>query len=142
MKEVTFRGVVIATPKVISIIPDARYKPLINKRLPIAESHAVQVTIGPVPDEHSDAQRRLFHKLCSIYAREHNSTKADVKWMAKCEWGVTREVEVKGERYLLVKSTSEYTMSEYRALIDGLINHMLDDGIEIDAEYIEWRGLR
>lgn len=128
----------------LTLEPDAYFRALLLNCLHDLDpkSPRVQVTLEPEPDMQTDAQRRFFHKLCDIYGKAHNSTKEDVKWMAKCEFGITRQVTVEGESYLWVKSTSEYSKEEYTALIDRFIGHMAEDGIDIDSEVLEWRGMK
>lgn len=128
---------------IISFEVDAYFRAIVGSNLMDLEPpYRVQVTIEPEPDGQTQSQRNFFHKLCKLYGAEHNSTWEDVKEFFKRQFGVTREVEVAGERFLWVKSTANYTKGEYSALLDRVVAHMLHDGISMDNEYLEYKAMR
>ena len=149
MNKTTFVGKVTRVDKpyretgILSFEVDNFFRALVGSNLMDLEPpYRVQVTIEPEPDGQTQSQRAFFHKLCDIYGRVHNSTKEDCKEFMKRQFGVTREVEVSGERFLWVKSTANYTKKEYSDLIDRVIGHMAEDGITIDNERLEWQAMR
>ena len=93
--------------------------------------------------EGTDRQRKAYFALLEEFwvsgCHSYDVTNfEDFKFEIKRRLGVTKEVIVNGEKYIYVKSFSEYTKKERREIIDRLIVDM--DMAQVQtAKYYEIR---
>jgi len=81
----------------------------------------------------TDSQNKAMHALLMEYYSTgmHSvpeGTFNDFKDYMKAQYGVFKEINIKGERYKLLKSWSDYNRDERRAFIDKLISEIHQSG--------------
>jgi hypothetical protein len=107
----------------------------------------VKVTFERWSEHGTDAQNRLFHKLLSDYQKSGNSsfdTIQDTKDYLKHTFGEVGEMMyINGKPFFNgLKSWSQFTVNQRRKTIDGLIGMMLECGMDIDTEVVQWEDMK
>lgn len=76
-----------------------------------------QIDIGD--EKKSSQQERFFHALCGVIAKFTGDDKEDIKMRIKFSVLPLHEVHVNGVSYMVPKSTTRLTKTEYNQLIEA-----------------------
>jgi hypothetical protein len=101
----------------------------------------VNIKISRPEEPSTDRQNRAMHSLLAAYYvtglhSMPNGTLEDFKNYMKCQYGVTYEIEVKGQKYIVLKSWADYSKRQRREFIDGLISEVHQSGAYAESEKI------
>jgi hypothetical protein len=101
----------------------------------------VNIKISKPETPGTDRQNKAAHALLTAYyiTGLHSmpeGTPEDFKNYMKCQYGVKYEVEIKGQKYTVLKSWADYSREERMTFIDGLISEIHQSGAYAESEKI------
>lgn len=145
MNDTEFKAV-ITSKYPLTLKPHDRWNSLVQNNLNAYDAgKPVRVKIVDWSDEISSQMFDYFHVLRDAYlcsGLSPCSSKSELKEHLKIEHGVSRIKLICGEKYIFVKSTTDYTSKEGVKLIDGTLDEMAQAGVDLTPFMPEWQELR
>lgn len=103
----------------------------------------VNMKLGPPMKPGTGAQNKAMHSLLTEYYKTglhsapEGSTIIEFKDYMKYLYGISRKIVIDGKDTILLKSWADYSMSERREFIDGLISEIHQSGAYVDSLEIQ-----
>lgn len=96
-----------------------------------------EITIRPYREDKTAEQRKFFHVLCGLAAKEYHTQPWKVKEAVKLEAFGPVHTTIAGKDYVLTRSSESLTRKEYSELINTLLAMAAHDGIYLPPAITE-----